>query len=119
MTIFDYLNALIFKKEHFDLNLDDDSQFSLFMVNRWVSFYSPEISAYVNGTSNKYSQLFTTKQEQFDYLYNVLPTLRFKRLAYVKKTKKEKDTEEQQYIPEFMSKREYDRNVEFAESLSK
>ena len=47
-SIFDYINSIAFSKKSIDLNCEDESQFSSFMVNRWLSFYSPEISNYIN-----------------------------------------------------------------------
>ena len=119
MTIFDHLKSLLFTKQKIDLNAEDETAFNLFMVNRWVSFYSPEIAVYINATSNLYGGLFTVKQDQWNYLFNMLPKLKYAKLAYIKKTKKEKEDDEVQHIPEFMSQREYKQNLELSESLSK
>lgn len=119
MTIFQYLNSLLFSKKKIDMNCDDESQFNLFMVNRWSSMYSKEINEYVNETSNKYWSLFDDKLNQYNYLYNLLPRLRFKRLNYLKKIKKEKkNKEEKQIIPEFYSEREFMYNKSMVESLA-
>ena len=119
MTIFQYLNSLLFSKKKIDINCDDESQFNLFMVNRWSSMYSKEINEYVNETSNKYWNLFDDKLNQYNYLYNLLPRLRFKRLNYLKKIKKEKkNKEEKQIIPEFYSEREFMYNKSMVESLA-
>ena len=119
MTIFQYLHSLLFSKKKIDMNCDDESQFNLFMVNRWSSMYSKEINEYVNETSNKYWNLFDDKLNQYNYLYNLLPRLRFKRLNYLKKIKKEKkNKEEKQIIPEFYSEREFMYNKSMVESLA-
>mgnify|MGYP003977690877 CR=1 FL=1 len=118
MTIFQYLNSLLFSKKKIDMNCDDESQFNLFMVNRWTSMHSKEMNEYVNETTNKYWSLFDDKLSQYDYIYSVLPRLRFKRLNYLKKTKKEKKSkEEKQIIPEFYSEREYKHNREMSDLL--
>ena len=119
MTIFDYLNSILFSKDKLELNCDDESQFSVFMVNRWSSFYSKEIAEYINQTSNVYTGIYTSKQEQYDFLYNILPKIKFKRLNYVKKIKKEDKDVETVIIPEFYSEREYKNNVEFAKIITK
>lgn len=119
MTIFDYLNSILFLKDKLELNCDDESQFSVFMVNRWSSFYSKEIAEYINQTSNTYAGIYTSKQEQYNFLYNVIPKIKFKRLNYVKKTKKEDKDEEAVIIPEFYSEREYKNNVEFEKTITK
>ena len=119
-SIFDYINSIAFSKKSIDLNCEDESQFSSFMVNRWLSFYSPEISNYINETSNKQIGAFNIKQDQYNYIYNIIPKCRFKRIAYIKKTKKDKEEKEEQLIlPEFLSKREYSNHVELLKSLRK
>jgi cell shape-determining protein MreC len=119
MTIFQYLNSLLFSKKKIDMNCDDVSQFNLFMVNRWSSMYSKEINEYINETSNKYWNLFDDKLNQYNYLYRLLPRLKFKKIAYIKKTKKDKEIkEEKQLIPEFFSQREYKQNKELSDFLN-
>ena len=95
MTIFQYLNSILFSKKKIDMNCDDESQFNLFMVNRWTSMYSKEMNEYVNETTNKYWNLFDDKISQFNYVYSVFPRLKFKKLNYLKKIKKEKKTKEE------------------------
>lgn len=119
MTIFDYLNSILFSKKRVELNCDDESQFSIFMVNRWSSFYSKDVALYINQTSNVYANLFTNKQDQYDLVYNVLPRLKYKRLDYVKKVKKEDAEKDKPLIPEFMSQREYLQYVELEKQLAK
>ena len=120
MTIFQYLNSILFSKQKIDINCDDESQFNLFMVNRWTSMYSKELNEYINETTNKYWNLFDDKLSQYNYIYSVLPRLKFKRLNYLKKIKKEKKSkEEKQFIPEFYSEKEYKQLVELENFISK
>jgi Zn-dependent M32 family carboxypeptidase len=120
MTIFQYLNSILFSKKKIDLNCDDESQFNLFMINRWTSMYSKELNEYVNETTNKYWSLFDDKPSQFNYVYSVFPKLKFKKLNYIKKIKKEKKSkEENKLIPEFYSQREYKQLVELENLISK
>ena len=120
MTIFQYLNSLLYSKKKIDMNCDDESQFNLFMVNRWSSMYSPEIANYINETSNKFWNLFGEKSDQYKYLYNIIPKLKYKKIQYLKKTKKEKTKKtEEPIIPEFFSKREYKQYVDLETTLDK
>jgi hypothetical protein len=120
MNIFQYLNSLLFSKKKADMNRDDESQFNMFMINRWTSMYSKEINNYINETSNKYWNLFEEKDSQYNFLYHLLPKLKFKRINYIKKIKKEKkQKEEKLFIPEFLSEREYKQLVEISEAVSK
>ena len=89
-TVFDFIEAIIFTKNK-DLiqSTDDEKEFSPFMVNRWVSMYSPEMAHVVNETTNRYSGVFDSKKELFDFYVSVLPSVDFKRIKYIKKNKKE------------------------------
>jgi len=118
MTIFDYLNSILYSKNRIELNCDEESQFNSFMMNRWISFYSPELSCYINETGNKHAHLFQDKQDQFNYYYTVIPKLKFKKINYIKKATKEAKEEEQPILPEFISNREYKNYVEFNKKLS-
>ena len=120
MTIFQYLNSILFSKKKIDINCDDESQFNLFMVNRWTSMYSKELNEYVNETTNKYWNLFDDKISQYSYVFSVFPKLKFKKLNYLKKIKKDKKIkEDKQLIPEFYSEREYKQLVELENFISK
>jgi len=113
MNIFQYINSLLFSKKKIDINSDDESQFNLFMLNRWSSMYSKELNEYINETSNKYWNLSDQKLEQYNYLYSLIPKLKYKRITYLKKIKKEKKVKEDiPIIPEFYSEREYKQLVE-------
>jgi hypothetical protein len=114
MNIFQYLNSILFSKKKVDINCDDESQFSLFMINRWTSMYSKELNNYVNETTNRYWNIHTDKRDQYQYVYNIIPRLKFKRLNYIKKIKKDdKIKEEEVIVPEFYSKKEFKQMKEF------
>jgi phenolic acid decarboxylase len=98
------------------LNCDDESQFNSFMLNRWLSFYSKDLACYINSTANSQVHLINSKQDQYEYYYNMLPKCKFKKIEYIKKAKKEEE-KEKQLTPEFMSIREYNNNVDLAKQL--
>lgn len=118
MTIFDHLNSILYSKKDIQLNCDDESQFNSFMVNKWISFYSPELNTFINNTANKHISLFQSKQEQFNYYFYLLPRLKFKKINYIKKASTDKE-EDAIITPEFMSQREYKENVELIKAISK
>jgi len=111
MTIFDQLNSILFTKKKIELNCDDESQFSPFMLNRWLSFYSSEMAVFVNNTTNKY-QHFSDKHEAYNFYFNICPKLKFKKINYIKKSKKEDTKEEEVILPDFLSKKEYNMYVD-------
>lgn len=119
ITIFDFLKSLLFSKQKIELNCDDESQFSLFMINRWTSFYSKDVANYVNQTTNFYGNVFNIKQDQYNFAYYIFPSFKFKKIEYVKKVKKTDEEKELPITPEFVSRREYENYVEFEKSLTK
>jgi hypothetical protein len=70
--------------------------------------YSKELCEYINETSNKFWNLFDDKGNQYNYLYNLIPKLKYRKINYLKKI-----------IPEFYSQREYKRLVELEKEISK
>ena len=121
MTIFTYLNSILYSKKHIDINCEDEKQFNMYMVNRWTSMYSPELTNYVNNTTNYYWSLYDNKFNQYEYCYHVLPKLKFKKISYIKKPKvdKQKEKEEKLRVPDFISQTQYKYNVELLKQLDK
>jgi len=91
MTIFNIINSLFFSKKKIDINLDNETQFSPYMINRWVSMYSDEMLEVINNTSNRYGSLFNTKEQQYNWYYYLFPKIRFKKIQYIKKNKAAKE----------------------------
>jgi hypothetical protein len=100
MTIFDILSSLLFTKKPIELNLENEKEFNLFMVNRWISMHSPEKAALINSTTNKWWSLFDTKQEQFDFLMHLLNKSKYKKIDYIKKAAKQKRADEEKQMIE-------------------
>ena len=88
ITIFDYINdVLFFKQKNLLQNVDDSDSFNPYLVNRWVSMYSPECAVVINSTVNWLYPIFDTKQEQYTFLTDILPRVSRKRINYIKKKK--------------------------------
>ena len=87
-TIFDFLNTIIFDKNN-EITIEEND-FNLYMVNRWLSMYSPDMANVINETSNKYGQTLAIKEDQFKFLLNMLPKQRRKHIMYIKKKKEDK-----------------------------
>lgn len=94
MNIFDIIGSILVNKKKIELNLDNEGEFNLYMTNRWLSMYSAPVAKLINDTINRWWMVFDSKQEQYDFLYHLMPKCRFKRIQYLKKTKKEKPTAE-------------------------
>ena len=51
-TIFDYINDVLFHKKGNKLdNIDDYGQYNPYMINRWLSMYSPSVATIINETT--------------------------------------------------------------------
>jgi hypothetical protein len=94
-NIFDYINDILFIKKGDKLsNIDDESQFNLYLINRWLSMYSPEIATVVNSTGNWLYSIFEDKKLYYNFLINVVPKLQRKHISYIKKVKPDESPEE-------------------------
>ena len=88
ITIFDFINDILSNKRGNLLeNVDTESTFNLYLINRWVSMYSPEYATITNSTVNWLYPIFDTKQEQYKFLLDILPSTYRKRINYIKKVK--------------------------------
>ena len=87
-TIFDHINdILIYKKGDLLDNIDCESTFNPYIVNRWLSMHSPDLATVINSTTNWLYPIFVTKSEQYQFLLQVVPTSPRKRINYIKKPK--------------------------------
>jgi hypothetical protein len=58
--------------------------------------YSKDTVGFVNETLNKYCGIFDTdKQKTYQMYYNLIPRLKFKRISYIKKVKKDKEKQDE------------------------
>lgn len=86
-TIFDFLNDILFskKKEAFR-SVDDSKAFSPYLLNRWISMYSPEMALVINNIG-KYISLFDDKVDLYNFFIAVIPRMPRKNINYIKKIK--------------------------------
>ena len=89
-TIFNFIDSVLFNKKKLNTINEGETQFNYYMVARWCSMYSPDICEILNETTNFYGKSFITKQEQYEFLLNILPKVKKKRINYFKKNKEEK-----------------------------
>lgn len=97
MTIFDIINdILFFKKKNILDNIDSESVFSPYMVNRWISMYSNTAALNCN-IINKYLNFSNCKQQIYNLFFYFFKKAPQRRITYYKKTR-ESSTNEQQPI---------------------
>lgn len=88
MTIFDCLNDILFTKRGKLLqNVDDETSFNQYMINRWTSMYSTHMASLVNNTTNWLWSIFETKDQYYKFVLTVFPRVSRKRIHYIKKNK--------------------------------
>lgn len=94
-TIFNYIDSVLFTKQKLNKLNEDETQFNLYMLNRWCSMYSPDMAHIINETTNRQKELFALKQDQYNYVLNILPKVKKKRINYIKKVKSEEEKEDE------------------------
>ncbi len=94
MNFFQLQNKLFYSnksKQPEPLDSEGEQAFVPFLFNRWLTMYSKDTVGFVNETLNKYCGIFDTdKQKTYKMYYNLIPRLKFKRISYIKKVKKDK-----------------------------
>ena len=98
MNFFQLQNKLFYSDKSKSAELLDsegEQAFVPFLLNRWLTMYSKQTVSFVNDTLNKYCGVFDTdKQKTYRLYYNLIPRLKFKRINYIKKVKKDKAEQE-------------------------
>tara|TARA_R110002020_G_scaffold145959_1_gene320351 strand:+ start:14193 stop:14570 length:378 start_codon:yes stop_codon:yes gene_type:complete len=96
MNFFKLQNKLFYsKKDNADvLDTEGEQNFVPFLFNRWLSFYNNDMCVFTNETLNKFSAIFDDKQQAYRLYYYLIPRLKWKKISYIKKNKKDKDDEE-------------------------
>lgn len=101
---FDILsNILFFKKKNCFKVEEDENQFSPFLINRWVSMYSPTLAKQSNIV-NKYLGIFETKKQAYTFFLSFFDKVISKKINYIKRKKENIDNKEQNIIISQLSK---------------
>ena len=99
MNFFQLQNKLFYSnksKQPDPLDSEGEQAFVPFLFNRWLTMYSKDTVGFVNETLNKYCGIFDTdKQKTYQMYYNLIPRLKFKRISYIKKVKKDKEKQDE------------------------
>ena len=91
MTLFDILkNVLYQKKKNLLDNQEDEADLQPYIIQRWLSMYSGDMTKMLNETVNKNYQVYTDKQMWHSMLLDLIPKSKFKKIDYIKKPEKKK-----------------------------
>lgn len=76
----------LFTKEVVDIEPADEN-FPLFLVNRYISFYHPNLCIYIDEVMNRYdkAQLLLEPKLAYQTLRAILPKLPYSRISFVRK----------------------------------
>jgi len=89
MSIFDVIADILFSKKKTTLaNVDNESLFSPFMLNRWISMYSNSLAIKCN-ILNKFISF--NKQTVYTLFFNIFDKVPQKKITYYKKIKETVD----------------------------
>jgi hypothetical protein len=98
MTIFDVIKDILFtKKQSCFTAVDEENEFVPFLVNRWLSMYSPDV-ALTSNIINKYIGTFENKRDLYSLFMAIFPKVPSKKINYFKKNKESKDNKETEVI---------------------
>lgn len=85
-NIFDFLKGILFTKTPLPAHtVEDEKGFDLYMVNRWCSMVDGDSAKIINETTNRFGLVLGSKQDQYNFLKNVLPKYKFRKIEYIKR----------------------------------
>ena len=124
MNFFQLQNKLFYSKKvkAEDLDAEGEQAFVPFMFNRWLSFYNNDMSVFTNETFNRFGTIFDDNQQAYRLYYYLIPRLKWKKIKYIKKKKREAEDEENLELiakNKNISKRELLQYVELAKTFAK
>lgn len=96
--MFNHLNSILYKSKSEITSINEDSDFVPFMVQRWCSMHSTAVATLVNETTNRYWNILSDKRDWYISLDTVIPKCSFKKINYLKKSKKDIDPKNKEYI---------------------
>ena len=86
--MFDHLNDILFNKRGDQLNnVDHETDYSPYMINRWLSMYSDDMCNIINSTVNWLDPVFKSKRDHYKFLLHMIPRSKRKFIKYIKKHK--------------------------------
>lgn len=120
-TIFDYIKDVLFQKKGiYKSACEEQLNIYPFMLQRWCSMADNDATLIMNETSNKWLTTLTNKKHCYQLLLTILPKIKQKRVAYIKKANKSDSIDEIKNISSAaeLSTREVEESLIFLKSLN-
>jgi len=93
MTIFDYISSILFNKNKLTAaTIDTENEFVPYLVNRWISMYSPSC-AKLSNEINRYLSILS-KTELYSLSMSLFGRVPNKKINYFKRQKDEEKASE-------------------------
>lgn len=94
ITIFNFLSDILFTKKRTCLkNIDSESVFQPYIINRWVSMYSP-LLALQSNILNKYIGFSNNKKDLYSLFLAFFNKVPQRKITYFKKNKETQNDNE-------------------------
>lgn len=120
-TIFDYIRDVLFQKKGVYKNsCEEQLNFYPYMLQRWCSMADNDSTRILNETINKWLTINSSKKHCYQLMLSILPKIRQKKVAYLKKANKSDSIDEIKNISAAaeLSQREVEESLNFLKSLS-
>lgn len=108
---FKTIDHLFFEPKKSELDVELLENFSPYLTMRSLTMLDHKTTGYVNNTLNRYFNILDSKEEKFRFFESLIPKSKKRRINYLKKQKKE--IVEEDTLPEFYSRREFDKLKNF------
>lgn len=90
MNVFDLIRDVIAQKRGTLLDDPDNAvAFKPYLMQRWVSFFNNGFAKLANESSNRLYPVFNQKQMWYKFFLVVIPKMRFHKIRYIAKTKRQ------------------------------
>lgn len=98
ITIFNFISDILFTKKKTCLNnIDAETVFQPFILNRWISMYS-SLLALQSNILNKYLAFSPNKQDIYNLFFNFFNRVPQRKITYYKKNKESSNNNEEDKI---------------------
>lgn len=94
--MFNHLHGILYKSNN--TISTDDKEFQPFLVQRWCTMHSSSVAFIINETTNKYWSAYDDNLTWYKALDTIIPKCKYKKIVYIKKSKKEVESKEKEYI---------------------
>lgn len=106
MNLFEQLKDIIqYKKNKISDDVESEKEFTPYMIQRWLSFHSPQFAQILNHSTNTMWQAVDEKTIWYKFFTGVIPKSRFRNIKYIKKNKENAQVKINTEIIDYLAER--------------